>query len=222
MTLGAMAEYNSKNVKIVPVGLNYFNRQKFRSEVLVEIGKPFEIPMQWAKEYKSSKKETIEKLLKEIESRMKAVTLTANSYEELRALHLLRKIYLPMGNISLTPTQYSELCKNFAKGFEKLRDNPECKGKVQRIHSYVREIDEIALFDNEVNDEDFRQTILRKKFYLSCLKFLCYMTFMLPGLIIILPFFCYIRIMAERERIAVSFVILSIILILIFHSKFNF
>ena len=50
------------------------------------------------------------------------------------------------------------------------------------------------------------------------------MTFMLPGLIIILPFFCYIRIMAERERIAVSFVLLSIILIIlinIFHSKFN-
>ena len=211
MTLGAMAEHNSKNVKIVPVGLNYFNRQKFRSEVLVEIGKPFEIPKQWAEEYKTNKKETIEKLLKEIESRMKAVTLTANSYEELRALHLLRKIYLPMGSTSLTPTQYSELCKNFVKGFEKLKENPECKGKVQRIHSYIREIEEIAIFDKEIANTEFRQAVLRKRFYLTGLKFMCYLLFMLPGLIILLPFFTYIRIIAERERIAVSFVLFIIL-----------
>lgn len=67
MALGAMSEFNSENVKIVPVGLNYFNRHKFRSEVIIEFGKAFEIPRSWAEEFKIDKKEATEKLLKEIE-----------------------------------------------------------------------------------------------------------------------------------------------------------
>ena len=62
-----MSEFNSENVKIVPVGLNYFNRHKFRSEVIIEFGKAFEIPRSWAEEFKIDKKEATEKLLKEIE-----------------------------------------------------------------------------------------------------------------------------------------------------------
>jgi len=68
MTLGAMSETNCKNVKIVPVGLNYFKREEFRSEVIIEIGKPFEVPSEWGQEYKTNKRVSTEKLLKEIEA----------------------------------------------------------------------------------------------------------------------------------------------------------
>ena len=213
MTLGAMSEYKSKNVKIVPVGLNYFHREKFRSEVLIEIGSAFEVPSKWATEFQIHKRETTEKLLKEIEARMKAVTLTANSYEELRALHILRKIYLPK-KVKLNPTQYSELCKNFAKGYEQLKENPECKETVERIHQYIREIDEIALRDSEVSNSEFRQVVMGKKFYLSVIIFLLYLAFILPGLIILLPFIVYIKHKAEKERIAVSFIFICLLLIL--------
>lgn len=67
MALGAMSEFNTENVKIVPVGLNYFNRHQFRSEVIIEFGKAFEVPRSWADEFKTNKKEATEKLLKEIE-----------------------------------------------------------------------------------------------------------------------------------------------------------
>lgn len=79
-----MSEYNSKNVKIVPVGLNYFNREKFRSEVIVNFGKPFTVPTEWAEEFKINKRQVTEKMLNEIELRMKSVTITANSYEEVK------------------------------------------------------------------------------------------------------------------------------------------
>lgn len=67
MSLGAMSEFNTKNVQIVPVGLNYFKREKFRSDVIVEFGKPFEVPAEWATLYKTNKKEATEKLMNEIE-----------------------------------------------------------------------------------------------------------------------------------------------------------
>jgi glycerol-3-phosphate O-acyltransferase/dihydroxyacetone phosphate acyltransferase len=203
MALGGMAEHGTKNVKIVPVGLNYFKREKFRSEVIIEFGKAFEVPTEWANEFKDNKKQVTEKLLREIESRMKAVTLRAPTYEELRALHLLRKIYLPK-RVKLTPTQYSELCKNFAKGYEKLKENPEYKDKVQRINNYVKEIDEIAITDTEVRNTEFKQAMLRMKFYYSTFIFFLYLTLILPGYIIMLPFIIYIKNRAERERLEVS------------------
>lgn len=68
MTLGAMSENNCKPVKICPVGLNYFKRDEFRSEVVIEFGIPFEVPQEWANDYKLNKKTATEKLLIEIES----------------------------------------------------------------------------------------------------------------------------------------------------------
>jgi glycerol-3-phosphate O-acyltransferase/dihydroxyacetone phosphate acyltransferase len=68
MTLGAMSENKCKPVNIVPVGLNYFNRDQMRSEVIIEFGKPFEIPSEWATEYLINKRHATEKLLNEIEN----------------------------------------------------------------------------------------------------------------------------------------------------------
>jgi glycerol-3-phosphate O-acyltransferase/dihydroxyacetone phosphate acyltransferase len=205
MALGAMSEQNSKTVQIVPVGLNYFKREKFRSEVIIEFGRPFEIPSEWGSEFKSNKKETTEKLLKEIESRLKAVTLRAPTYEELRALHLLRKIYLPK-KTKLTPTQYSEVCKRFTKGYEKLKEQPECRDTVKRIHNYITEIDEIAITDTEVSNIEFKQAMLRGKFYYSTFVFFMYLLFILPGYIIMIPFIIYIKRKAEKERLAVRII----------------
>ena len=68
MALGAMAEGKTKNIKILPVGLNYFKREEFRSIVNIEFGKAFEIPGEWAELYKTNKRQATEKLLIEIES----------------------------------------------------------------------------------------------------------------------------------------------------------
>lgn len=212
MALGSMVELGAKNVKIVPVGLNYFKREKFRSEVIIEYGRAFEVPTKWAEEYKTNKKLVIEKLLKEIESRMKAVTLRAPSYEELRALHLLRKIYLPK-KMKLTPTEYSELCKNFAKGYEKLKEDPDCQDKVRRINNYVKEIEEIAITDTEINNSDFKQAMMSRKFYWSTILFFLYFIFILPGYLMMIPFIIYIKRKAEKERVAVGniYIYISII-----------
>lgn len=207
MALGSMIQNKDKNsyknVQIVPVGLNYFKREKFRSEVIIEYGRAFEIPSEWAEEFKTNKKLVTEKLLKEIESRMKAVTLRAPSYEELRALHLLRKIYLPK-KVKLTPTEYSELCKNFAKGFEKLKEDPDCQDKVKRINNYVKEIEEIAITDTEINNSDFKHAMMSRKFYWATFVFIICLIFILPGYLMLIPFIIYIKRKAEKERLAVS------------------
>ncbi len=63
-----MLQNGLKPIKIVPVGLNYFGRDQFRSYVTVNYGTPFEVPVEWAEEFKTDKKLVVEKLLYEIES----------------------------------------------------------------------------------------------------------------------------------------------------------
>ena len=67
MAFFAIVEGKCKNIKILPVGLNYFKREEFRSIVNIEFGKAFEIPSEWAELYKTNKREATEKLLIEIE-----------------------------------------------------------------------------------------------------------------------------------------------------------
>jgi glycerol-3-phosphate O-acyltransferase/dihydroxyacetone phosphate acyltransferase len=181
MSLGAMAEYNCKNVKIVPVGLNYFNREKFRSDVNIEFGKPFEVPSQWAEEFKTNKR-------------------------ELRAVLLFRNVYVPK-SLNLSPTQVSELNKRFIKGYGMLKEEPEIKEMLKEGANYITEIDELGLEDKDVLSTEFEHKTMKRKFLLSVVLFFCFLLFVTPGLLIVLPFIIYVRSIAEKERIAVSIIV---------------
>jgi len=204
MALGAMSEFNTKNVKIVPVGLNYFNREQFRSEVIIEFGKPFEVPTEWGKLFKTNKREATEKLLIEIESRMKAVTLTAPSYLELRSVHFVRKLYVPSGE-KLSPLEYSELCKRFLKGYDKLKESEETKMMLMEINKYTRELESVGISDHELKEMKITYAWMLKNTLIYVLMFHMFLLLALPGILILAPFGYMIQKKSEKERIAVRF-----------------
>jgi glycerol-3-phosphate O-acyltransferase/dihydroxyacetone phosphate acyltransferase len=51
MALGAEAKYPGLGVKIVPVGLNYYHPNRFRSRAYVEFGQPMDVPADLIKRY---------------------------------------------------------------------------------------------------------------------------------------------------------------------------
>lgn len=201
MTLGAMSEsgFNCKNVRIVPVGLNYFKREQFRSEVIIEFGKPFEVPSEWAENFKVNKRAATETLLQEIEARMKSVTLTAPSYAELKSLFLVRKLYVPP-DAKLTPTQYNELCKRFSKGYEKLKDRKDTQELVSKVNRYINELENTGINDHEVKKIDFNYVWIVRKTFWSFILFHLYLVICLPAIFILSPFAYIIKKKAESER----------------------
>lgn len=84
MALGSLARNPSSKVKIVPIGMNYFQAHKFRSRAVVEIGRPIEISHNLVEKYQSEKKrEATGELLDTIYQSLISVTVTSPDYDTL-------------------------------------------------------------------------------------------------------------------------------------------
>lgn len=86
MALGAMAKYEGLDVKIVPVGLNYFHAHRFRSRAVIEFGNPITVSDELVHKFKAGgneKREACSSLLDSIYNALKTVTINAGSYETL-------------------------------------------------------------------------------------------------------------------------------------------
>ena len=94
MALGAMQKYKCK-VYVVACGMKYFKRHKFRSQACIEYGRPYLVPNDIAEIYTKDRRKACAKLLNQIEIRMREVTLTAPTYNELQAIYMARKLYIP-------------------------------------------------------------------------------------------------------------------------------
>ena len=137
---------------------------------------------------------------------MKAVTLTAPSYNELKSLFLVRKLYIP-SDVILTPTQFNELCKRFVKGYEKLKEIEDVKKVMLDVNKYTEDLENLGITDRNVKSEDFTYSWVIKKNLISCLLTIVFLLVCLPALIILLPFAYVVNNKAERERIAVKLII---------------
>lgn len=95
MALGTIVKTGQIPV-IIPSGLKYFKRHEFRSRVIIEFGRPFRPTNKMVELYKTGdKRKAITLFLKEIENRMREVTITAPTYHELQAIYMARNIYMP-------------------------------------------------------------------------------------------------------------------------------
>jgi glycerol-3-phosphate O-acyltransferase/dihydroxyacetone phosphate acyltransferase len=64
IALEAMVNYGIKNIKLLSCGISYFNRDQFRSDLVLEFGVPFELPESFGNVFKANKKQAIDLVLK--------------------------------------------------------------------------------------------------------------------------------------------------------------
>lgn len=135
---------------------------------------------------------------------MKAVTLTAPSYSHLKSLFFVRKLYVPT-EVKLTPTQYSELCKRFSKGYEKLKELEDTKQIMAQVKKYMVELDKVGITDYEVKNLSLNYSWMVKRTIWSFILFHLYLILCLPFIIMFTPIAFFIKKKAEKERILVIF-----------------
>jgi glycerol-3-phosphate O-acyltransferase / dihydroxyacetone phosphate acyltransferase len=76
------------NVRILPIGLTYFDPLKFGSDVVVEVGEPFSA-IDWRERYAEDKRKTVDEFAQYVENQFHALTIHCTDVAE---DHFLQKV----------------------------------------------------------------------------------------------------------------------------------
>ncbi len=120
----AVAARGKVQIKIVPCGLNYIHRHRFRSQVLIEFGEPIVIDDQWIQSYKQDERQSVRKLTDHLSAALASVTLNAPDWRTLRIIQTVRRLYKP-AKTTLSPGAYIELNRRFVEGYLQDIQEPE-------------------------------------------------------------------------------------------------
>jgi len=211
MALGAMASDPNLRVQIVPAGMSYFHPHKFRSRVVIEFGRPIEVPQELVDQFKQGgdgKRIATGKLLDLIFDGLKTVTVRAPDYDTLQLIQASRRLYKTPGQ-HLTLSQVVQLNRRFIEGYLHFEDEPRIQALKQRVLAYNKQLRALGLRDHQVEGAT---RVAWKSFALLVYRtglLITWATFALPGVILNAPIFIvasYMSAKKAREALAKSVV----------------
>ena len=170
---------------IVPCGLNYIHRHRFRSQVLIQFGKPISIDDEWLSKFQDNEQKAVVELTNRLADALKDVTVNTPDWRTLRFIQSARRLYKP-SSVQLTPQQYVELNRRFANQYIKDRSDPEVRALTTDVEDYQARLDLLGLRDHQLRQPvkisyAFRKVIMRSIMLLALLPFA------VPGAILHLP-----------------------------------
>lgn len=136
-------------VTIVPCGLNYLHRHRFRSQVLLEFGAPIEVGEDRGDAYARDPVTAVRELTAAIAGALMGVTLNAPDWNTLRFAQIARRLYKP-AKARLTPAQYVELNRRFLAGYMQAQDDPELQAFRRDAEDYQARLDMLGLKDHQL------------------------------------------------------------------------
>jgi hypothetical protein len=111
MALGTVASKPDCNLKIIPVGMNYFHAHKFRSRAVIEFGTAIDVPAELAKKFDGpGRRDAIGEMLENVRQGLISVTVTTPDYDTLMVCirHLIQVGFesnsCNLGHPSCTPS----------------------------------------------------------------------------------------------------------------------
>src|SRR4029077_13008151 len=137
--------------RIVPVGLSFDHKERFRSRALVHVGEPIDPAAEWPL-YQEDGPEAVRALTARVDRALREVTINYPSWEEERLIARAADLYgrprldLPEGRRLAEST---ELHRAFVEGYRDLRQRfPE---RVEAVAGCVRQYDQL-LRENHLRD----------------------------------------------------------------------
>ena len=197
--LEAMAFHGVKNLKIISCGFNYYSRDVFRSDLVLEFGKPHEIQEQLVKIFKENKKHAVDIFMKIVESQMKSVILTAPTYNEYTFTKMLGNLYVPIEE-NLSGEKSYDLARRLAYIYNLVKDNKNAKQLKVKVLIYMNLLEKLGLEDEDLKTINLKYQILIKKFLRSFFLFIIDLIIALPMICLVYPLIITVRRTAEIER----------------------
>jgi glycerol-3-phosphate O-acyltransferase/dihydroxyacetone phosphate acyltransferase len=172
-------------VVIVPCGLSYRRKQRFRSRVLVQYGRALALGDDWKERYAADSRQAARELTDDVELALRALTINAPDFETLRVLDGGRRIYVP-DDRDLSLAEEAEITRRLVSHWESKKHLPEIRDFFADIESYLSLLDALGL-----SDWDLRKPISRFGWSVRVVRHLVLLMFWvplaLPGLVLHLP-----------------------------------
>jgi len=173
------------NVTIIPCGLNYIHRHRFRSQVLLEFGQGIVVGDDWAAQYNDDNQGAVRDLTSHLAEALRVVTLNAPDWRTLRFAQAARRLYKP-AHTELSPGVYVELSRRFVDGYLKAADDPEMRQFRDDVEDYQSRLDMFGLKDYQLRKpvapgQAFRRLMTR------LLTMLVLLPIAIPGALLHLP-----------------------------------
>ncbi|CAR26684.1 ZYRO0B15708p [Zygosaccharomyces rouxii] len=201
MALVAAAADPTMKVAVVPCGLHYFHREKFRSRAVIEFGDPIWVDGEMGKQYMESPRETVSKLLDRVTSSLQLVTENAPDWDTLMTIQAARRLYKPvMRRRALTAVV--EVNRRLLLGYSAYKDDPRVIKLKESVTAYNGLLFLMGLKDHQVLELKTKQgEQLRCLFTLiqRTIRLLVFFTLSLPGCILFTPIFIVCKVYAKKK-----------------------
>jgi 1-acyl-sn-glycerol-3-phosphate acyltransferase len=134
LALGVKSRHPETSVYLVPTGLVYFDRHRFRSNVLIQYGLPIEIDDEWIARSVDDDQETVRELTELIDQRLRALTINADHWNRVWVLDAVRRLYQPP-DASLG--ERVRIARRFNLAYPKVKADPEVRKVYRRVEAYL-------------------------------------------------------------------------------------
>ncbi len=172
-------------VTIVPAGLHYRRKQRFRGRVLVQFGRPIVLDATWKARFAADPRTAARELTEDIELALRALTLNTKDFDTLRVLDGVRRLYVPIER-KLSLAEEAEVTRRLVAHWEAKRDVPEVAAFYREVESFLAILDALGLADHDlrkpVSRLDWSFRVLR-----HALLLLVTVPLALPGLLLHAP-----------------------------------
>ena len=192
----------NKDVKIIPVSINYFGAHKFRSKVIINFGKPIKTEYDQTRFADSTyKREKISEMLINLRNKMEGCKITAPSLKELKNIYCAKEIYLP-DTMELHEKKNFEILKKFCMAYQSLKDDKNVQELLSEINFFRIDLKKHSL---KVRDLRNFKKVFSKSFWYYVKKIILLIFFTLPFLFVYLPIrFIVVRVAEEKRKKALA------------------
>ncbi|OQR95770.1 acyltransferase [Achlya hypogyna] len=179
-------------ITVVPLGLTYYNKDHFRSEVTLEYGTPIVIDQATIQStaFVADEHAEIKRLTELLQERMHGVTLNGNDFSSFRIARMIRRLYVGGALSPKDDVHFTQQLIDLVDGKLTTKETEQVVLDQLKadVVAYQAKLDELRLKDADllvlVAEESLLQLVLERLCYLMVLLPLA-----LPGVILNFPFY---------------------------------
>lgn len=131
---------------------------------------------------------------------MREITLNAPTYDELQAIYMARRLYLPKNLPEFTHKEENGIYQRFFSGYNAYKDRKQLKNLLLNITEYRKELKTLNIRDRQVRTLNLTWVGMIYNILMSLVRMSFSLIFSVPGMAMLIPIGLIVSFVAEKER----------------------